>query len=137
MSYIFPSIDIIQYVPMQAYDVNAIIHKKVIVFCDQGEGKTALVRGLVESVVRRYGEENVHAVVSDGDLSELINHGFNDQIVQVHFCDDFTLQKSDTDTLIKTKGELMGVPVNSWIDVRLDMPDDSAFNQRLNQELQP
>lgn len=32
--------------------------------------------------------------------------------------------------IIKTKGEPMDVPANSWIDVRLDMPDDSAFNQR-------
>ncbi|MFB4446103.1 phage tail protein [Enterobacter hormaechei subsp. steigerwaltii] len=39
--------------------------------------------------------------------------------------------------IIKTKGEPMDVPANSWIDVRLDMPSDSLFNQRMNQELQP
>ncbi|HCT6545278.1 TPA: hypothetical protein OT524_004703 [Enterobacter hormaechei] len=44
---------------------------------------------------------------------------------------------SDEGEIVKTKGEPMDVPVNSWIDVRLDMPDDSAFNQRMNQELQP
>ncbi|MGZ9672469.1 phage tail fiber protein [Enterobacter hormaechei] len=44
---------------------------------------------------------------------------------------------SDNGEIVKTKGEPMDVPVNSWIDVRLDMPDDSAFNQRMNQELQP
>lgn len=44
---------------------------------------------------------------------------------------------SDDGEIIKTKGELMDVPANSWIDVRLDMPDDSLFNQRMNQELQP
>ncbi|HGH4719370.1 TPA: hypothetical protein ACNH1J_004350 [Enterobacter hormaechei] len=44
---------------------------------------------------------------------------------------------SDEGEVIKTKGEPMDVPANSWIDVRLDMPDDSAFNQRMNQELQP
>ncbi|EOZ1459981.1 phage tail protein, partial [Enterobacter hormaechei] len=44
---------------------------------------------------------------------------------------------SDEGEIVKTKGEPMDVPVNSWIDVRLDMPDDSAFNQRINQELQP
>ncbi len=44
---------------------------------------------------------------------------------------------SDGVEIVKTKGEPMDVPVNSWIDVRLDMPDDSAFNQRINQELQP
>ena len=37
---------------------------------------------------------------------------------------------SDDGEIVKTKGEPMDVPVNSWIDVRLDMPDDSAFNQR-------
>lgn len=34
--------------------------------------------------------------------------------------------------IIKTKGEPMDVPANSWIDVRLDMPDDSLFNQRMS-----
>ncbi|WP_458646313.1 phage tail fiber protein [Enterobacter hormaechei] len=38
--------------------------------------------------------------------------------------------------IVKTKGEPMDVPVNSWIDVRLDMPDDSIFNQRMRQEPQ-
>ena len=44
---------------------------------------------------------------------------------------------SDDGEIVKTKGEPMDVPVNSWIDVRLDMPYDSAFNQRMSQELQP
>ncbi|HHH3661928.1 TPA: hypothetical protein ACPZED_005367, partial [Enterobacter hormaechei subsp. xiangfangensis] len=43
---------------------------------------------------------------------------------------------SDEGEIVKTKGEPMDVPVNSWIDVRLDMPDDSAFNQRMRQEAQ-
>ncbi|MGD3127658.1 hypothetical protein [Enterobacter hormaechei] len=43
---------------------------------------------------------------------------------------------SDEGEIVKTKGEPMDVPVNSWIDVRLDMPDDSAFNQRMRQEPQ-
>ena len=38
--------------------------------------------------------------------------------------------------IIKTKGEPMDVPANSWIDVRLDMPADSLFNQRMSQEPQ-
>lgn len=41
---------------------------------------------------------------------------------------------SEDGEIIKTKGELMDVPANSWIDVRLDMPDDSLFNQRMSQE---
>jgi hypothetical protein len=35
----------------------------------------------------------------------------------------------DDGEIIKTKGELMDVPANSWIDVRLDMPIDSVFNR--------
>ncbi|WP_230855898.1 hypothetical protein [Enterobacter hormaechei] len=42
----------------------------------------------------------------------------------------------DDGDIIKTKGEPMDVPANSWIDVRLDMPADSRFNQRMNQEHQ-
>ncbi|MEP8639987.1 phage tail protein [Enterobacter kobei] len=43
---------------------------------------------------------------------------------------------SDEGEIVKTRGEPMDVPVNSWIDVRLDMPNDSAFNQRMRQEPQ-
>ncbi len=43
---------------------------------------------------------------------------------------------SNEGEIVKTKGEPMDVPENSWIDVRLDMPNDSMFNQRMSQELQ-
>ena len=43
----------------------------------------------------------------------------------------------DDGDIITTKGELIDVPANSWIDIRLDMPSDSLFNQRMNQELHP
>ena len=35
----------------------------------------------------------------------------------------------DKGEIVKTKGEPMDVPVNSWIDVRLDMPADSVFRR--------
>lgn len=41
----------------------------------------------------------------------------------------------DDGEIVKTKGEPMDVPVNSWIDVRLDMPPVSAF-KRSQQRLQ-
>lgn len=41
---------------------------------------------------------------------------------------------SDEGGIVKTKGELMDVPANSWIDVRLEMPSDSLFNQRMSPE---
>lgn len=43
---------------------------------------------------------------------------------------------SDEGEIIKTKGEPMDIPANSWIDVRLDMPEDSLFNQQMRQEHQ-
>lgn len=44
---------------------------------------------------------------------------------------------SDEGEIIKTKGELMDVPANSWIDVRLDMPESSAWNQRQKEAVEP
>ncbi|MCS4604959.1 hypothetical protein KW433_23370 [Enterobacter kobei] len=44
---------------------------------------------------------------------------------------------NDEGEIVKTKGEPMDVPANSWIDVRLDMPEDSLFNQRMKKNLQP
>ncbi|WP_421356236.1 phage tail protein [Pseudocitrobacter faecalis] len=37
---------------------------------------------------------------------------------------------SDEGEIVKIKGEPIDVPPNSWIDVRLDMPEDSIFNQK-------
>ncbi|EOD9028336.1 pyocin knob domain-containing protein [Enterobacter hormaechei] len=37
---------------------------------------------------------------------------------------------SDEGEIVKTKGQPMDVPANSWIDVRLDMPEDSIWNTR-------
>lgn len=36
----------------------------------------------------------------------------------------------DEGEIVKTKGEPIDVPANSWIDVRLDMPENSIWNQR-------
>ncbi|MEG5742003.1 phage tail protein [Enterobacter hormaechei] len=37
---------------------------------------------------------------------------------------------SEEGEIVKTKGAPMDVPANSWIDVRLDMPDDSIWKTR-------
>lgn len=37
---------------------------------------------------------------------------------------------NDEGEIVKTKGAAMDVPSNSWIDVRLDMPENSVWNQR-------
>lgn len=43
----------------------------------------------------------------------------------------------DDGEIIKTTRDPMDVQANSWIYVRLDMPDDSAFNQQMSQGFQP
>lgn len=44
---------------------------------------------------------------------------------------------SDDGEIVKTKGEPIDVPANSWIDVRLDMPESSAWNQRQKEATEP
>ncbi|KJM56075.1 hypothetical protein SS59_26415 [Enterobacter hormaechei subsp. xiangfangensis] len=43
----------------------------------------------------------------------------------------------DEGEIVKAKGEPMDVPVNSWIDVRLDMPENSIWNQRQKESAEP
>ncbi|HBL5341139.1 TPA: phage tail protein [Enterobacter hormaechei] len=40
---------------------------------------------------------------------------------------------SEEGEIVKTKGAPIDVPANSWIDVRLDMPDDSIWNTRASE----
>ncbi|WCE11413.1 phage tail protein [Enterobacter ludwigii] len=40
---------------------------------------------------------------------------------------------SDEGGIVKTKGAPMDVPANSWIDVRLDMPEDSIWKTRASE----
>ncbi|WP_320728419.1 phage tail protein [Enterobacter ludwigii] len=44
---------------------------------------------------------------------------------------------SDEGEIVKTKGLPVDVPANSWIDVRLDMPESSIWNQRQNEAVEP
>lgn len=39
-------------------------------------------------------------------------------------------QLTEDGEMVKTKGEPMDVPTNSWIDVRLEMPQNSIWNQK-------
>ncbi|NUE05990.1 phage tail protein [Escherichia coli] len=44
---------------------------------------------------------------------------------------------SNEGEIVKTKGEPIDVPANSWIDVRLDMPENSVWNQRQKEAIEP
>ena len=93
-SYIFPDIESLP-LPLDNRD-NPIIHKKIIVFGDQGSGKSILFRSLVAKAIETYGEENVNAVIShrEDSLFSLLCWGFDDKIVQIHISDDFTIDNT-------------------------------------------
>ncbi len=93
-SYMFPNIESLPE-PIDESD-NPIIHKKMIVFGDQGSGKSILFRSLVAKAVDIYGEENVNAVVSHkGDsLLELLSWGYDEKPIQIQIADDFTLDNT-------------------------------------------
>lgn len=40
---------------------------------------------------------------------------------------------NDEGEIVKTKGESIDVPANSWIDIRLAMPESSVWNQHRKQ----
>lgn len=42
----------------------------------------------------------------------------------------------DEGEIVKTKGEPIDVPANSWIDVRLDMPENSVWNLRQKEAME-
>ncbi|MCR1319014.1 hypothetical protein NR352_18855, partial [Enterobacter soli] len=39
---------------------------------------------------------------------------------------------SEDGEMVKTKGAPIDVPLNSWIDVRLDMPEDSIWKTKVS-----
>ncbi|WP_432465957.1 hypothetical protein ACNZ3Z_07780 [Enterobacter kobei] len=46
-------------------------------------------------------------------------------------------RRFDVETAMVVAGDPMDIPEGRWIDLRLQMPDGSAFNQRMSQVQQP
>lgn len=78
---------------------NAIVQISVLIYGKQGSGKTELIKKLVEYLVEKYGEENVNAVWTRGDLYTLLERGIQDKLVNVLACEDLTLQPIKRKTL--------------------------------------
>jgi len=92
LSYFLPPLS---QLPTPVAGENAIVHKKLLIFGDQGSGKTSLAKGIVNEAYKRYGARSVNAVRSSrGQLEKLLAYGFDNKPVQIHIADDFTLDET-------------------------------------------
>jgi len=99
--FLLPSKTIINYRPKVRYDTNNVIFRNVILYGFQGSGKTSGVNYIVYKAIKKYGEENVNARVSeDGNLSELLSFGLRPVLVNILFSDNTTLRKISKEELL-------------------------------------
>jgi hypothetical protein len=94
IGYLFPEVSLLKQEPKNEFD-NPIIHKKVILFSDQGGGKTTLARSLADKAANIYGITNFNGVVSSS-IEKLLLYGLNQQLIQFHYLEDYTLSEEDT-----------------------------------------
>ena len=100
-NFILPPVRIINYRPKVDYDVNSVIFKNIVIYGFQGAGKTTAVNTIASRAVRKYGAENVNAVVSeDGDLELLLHFGLKPVLVNILFSDNLTLRRLERETLM-------------------------------------
>ena len=93
LSKLFPPREVIEGARTDTpYPTNDILQTTIMVYGKQASGKSELVRTLVEKAVERYGEENVNAVWSDGDLETLL-YSLEDKLVNILFCEDLSWAK--------------------------------------------
>ena len=100
--FLFPTKRDILRKPRVSYDYNNIIFKNIIIFGYQGSGKTSTANAIASVAVKRYGERNVNAVMSEeGDLNLLMNYGLQDKLVNILFADNLTLRKLNRSELME------------------------------------
>jgi len=74
------------------------LYSNVIIYSSQGMGKTETIKAFVHKARQKYGEENVNAVISDGNIPYLLLE-IDDKPIQLLCCDDLTLQRVDRQAL--------------------------------------
>ena len=79
--------------PKVNYPINSIRFRNLVIFGEQGIGKTETVRAIIEKAVEYYGQENVHAIIAEsGKLDWVLDYGLNNRkLVQILFIDNITL----------------------------------------------
>jgi len=100
LNYIFPDIKIITKVS-KIEDDNPVKHRKLIIYGDQGEGKSILIRSLVNEAIIKYGEDKINAVSSKNltALEDLMLYGFDNKLIQIQVAEDITLEDISKETL--------------------------------------
>ena len=99
--YMFPSKNTILHKPNINYDSNNIIFRNFLIFAYQGSGKSSTVNTIAGEAVRRYGQKNVNARISEsGDMGALMRWGLRPVLVNILFADNATLRKQDKETLM-------------------------------------
>src|SRR5436853_7774130 len=82
------------------YKTNDIIHRNVLVFSAQGQGKSEFCRALAEKYVERYGKDNVAALLSRLFPRLIKSVGaVRDRPVQLFIWEDASLKKQRDEEL--------------------------------------
>jgi len=101
-NYILPSKKVIKYSPRVKYPTNNVIFRNIVLYGYQGSGKTSSVRRIVYEAVKKYGQGNVNARMSeDGDLGALLRWGLRPVLVNILFSDNTTLRKIPREELMR------------------------------------
>jgi hypothetical protein len=86
--------------PDVTYETNNVIFKNYTIYGFQGDGKTTTINSIASEAIKRYGAENVNAVVSEtGNLEGLMKWGLKPKLINLLFADNATLRPFDKNTL--------------------------------------
>jgi len=89
---LFPSWRRISFKPDTGYSTNNVIKRDLIIYGDQGTGKTLTSIRIVEEACKLYGSDKVNAVDCSGKKGIYVfEYGLTDQPVQILVFDDYTL----------------------------------------------
>jgi len=89
LGFMYPDVEILMEKPNTDYITNNIKRCQVLIFGAEGTGKTRLVDYLTEIALKKYGNDNVSAYVSD-DIDILMEKGIEDRLINILFIDDIT-----------------------------------------------